>query len=395
MMQKKSLAALVATLFAVPFAAHADVTIYGFLSSGLESTKAVGNPTAANNYDSRTRVTDNNSRIGFKGFEDLGDGTKAIWQLESSLKNFEQGGTSDSGATATLGTRNSFVGLNNTSFGQIIAGYNDSAYKTLTGVEPGLNQMINTTADVNGAGQVFSRGEARLKNAVQYNSPVWSGFKFAASYGFDEAEAQDTNGLYTDRAHISLAGQYNANGLIVAAGWDRTEDSAVSVSSGLVNTATANTGYKTVAYSGKNQDYSKLAATYKFTTGTFIGAGYEHASLDQNNASGALTQNDWTVAFGQDFGAASLKLSYSELGSLNGLSNPDAYKAKQWTLAGTYNLSKATQLFAYYTKITNNADQAVNFANNPVYSNNLGQSSAYLSNGNDPQAFGVGLTVNF
>jgi predicted porin len=103
MMHKKSLAALVATLFAVPFAAHADVTIYGFLSSSIESTKATGATAgSASDYKSRTRVVDDNSRIGFKGNEDLGNGTKAIWQVESSLKYFEQGGTNDKGETATL-----------------------------------------------------------------------------------------------------------------------------------------------------------------------------------------------------------------------------------------------------------------------------------------------------
>ena len=68
-MQKKSLAALVATLFAIPFAAHADVTVYGFISGGIESTKATGNGVSSKDYTSRTRVVDHNSRIGFKGFE--------------------------------------------------------------------------------------------------------------------------------------------------------------------------------------------------------------------------------------------------------------------------------------------------------------------------------------
>lgn len=65
-MQKKNLAVIVASLFIVPVAAHADVTIYGFLSGGIESAKATGNGNSAKDYASRTRVVDENSRIGFK-----------------------------------------------------------------------------------------------------------------------------------------------------------------------------------------------------------------------------------------------------------------------------------------------------------------------------------------
>ena len=389
MMHKKSLAALVATLFAVPFAAHADVTIYGFLSSSFESTKAVGNGTASKEYSSRSRVTDNNSRIGFKGFEDLGNGTKAIWQVESSLRNFENGGTNDKGQTATFATRNSFVGLDDANFGKVLVGQNDSAYKTLTSAN--INLFADTTAENNGSSSIYSRAEARLANSVHYFSPNWAGFQVGASYGVDELRlnnvkadgtATNTNGQ-TNTTRYSLATNYTNGGLLVAAGWDRQNDRALTPSSGAAGN-----------WAGKNINFYKLAASYKFATGTLIGAGYEFGRFGATTGDD-LKQDDWTVSLSQDYGAATFKLEYSQLGQLRGVSNPNDFKAKQWTIGAYYALSKATSVYTYYTKITNNAAQNANFANNAVYSTGNTTTSAKLDAGNDPQAFGVGLKVAF
>ncbi|WP_233170425.1 porin [Aquitalea sp. ASV15] len=390
MMQKKSLAALVATLFAVPFAAHADVTIYGFISSSIESTKATGTSVANGDYKSRTRVVDDNSRIGFKGFEDLGNGTKAVWQVEQSLKYFEQGGTNDVGQTATFATRNSFVGLDNSSAGKVIVGYNDSVYKSMTNI--GLNLFGDTTAENNGSSQVYSRGEARLKNSVHYFSPNWSGFQIGGSYGVDESRTSSGSNGSTNASHLSLAANYTNGGLQVAAGWDRTNDTGL-------NGAFKSSAYGTSAWSGASLTYTKLAASYKFNTGTFVGAGYEFGRFDAAAAgTSSLKQDDWTLSVGQDIGAATLKLEYSSLGRLKGATagTEDNYKAHQWALGADYNLSKTTKLFGYYTKITNKSAQAANFANTPVYNTvDTTKNTGVLNAGNDPQAFGVGLKVAF
>ncbi|NHR07122.1 porin [Chromobacterium haemolyticum] len=382
-MQKKNLAALLAAMFALPVVAHADVTIYGFLSGGIESSKATGS--GGSEYSSRTRIVDHNSRIGFKGFEDIGGGTKAIWQVENSLRNFEQGGTNDKGQSATFATRNSFIGIDNADFGRVLLGQHDSAYKMFTGSSNsalGTDLMVNTTADNFGSSSVNSRGEARLANSVHYYSPSWAGFKLGGSWGVDESR---TNG--TDAKRISLGLGYTWQGLNLAAAWDRQYDKGVTP-----NTTTTSTT------SGKNVTFYSIAASYKFDTGTFVGGNYEWGTFDQVGG-GQLKQDDWLIAVGQDFGAASVKLSYGQLGTLKNTSagvSGDDFKAKQWILGGTYNLSKTTQVLAYYTKIDNKARQNANFANNPVYdAGTLGTSSAALTAGNDPQAFGVGFKIAF
>ncbi|WP_024303126.1 porin [Pseudogulbenkiania sp. MAI-1] len=370
------IAAVVAGAFATP--AMADATIYGFVSAGVESAKATGSGTSE--YKSRSRVTDQNSRIGFKGNEDLGNGLKAIWQVEQSLRNFEQKGTNDKGETATFATRNSFLGVESADFGKVLLGYYDTAYKSLTDV--GLNAGSNTTADNAGSSSIYSRGESRLANSVHYFTPSFAGFKAGVSYGVDEARTENSSGR-TNTQRLSVAGNYTLGTLQVGAGWERQYDKG---------------DYKGATTSkGDDTDFYKLAASYKFPTGTLIGAGYEWGRFDSTTGGSTLKQNDWTVMVSQEFGAAAVKLSYSELGGLKNAASgaEDDYKAKQWVLAGTYDLSKRTQLYAYATKIDNNKSQNVNFGINPVYDSGLGTSSAALTKGNDPQAFGIGMKHTF
>ncbi|WP_434628019.1 porin [Chromobacterium sp. CV08] len=392
-MQKKNLAAIVASLFIVPVAAHADVTIYGFISGGIESAKATGSTTSQ--YSSRTRVVDENSRIGFKGWESLGGGTKAIWQVESSLRNFEQGGTNDKAQSATFATRNTFVGIDNTDVGRFLIGQNDSAYKVFTGSSNsalGTDVFVNTTADNFSSSSVNSRGEARLANSIHWFSPNWAGFTLGGSWGVDEARVSGN-----DSKRISLGLGYNWGGLNVATAWDRQYDLAVKANTNSYNTSSTNDPAVLSLNSGKNVSFYSIAASYKFDFGTFIGGNYEWGTFDQVGG-GQVKQDDWLIALGQDFGPASVKLSYGQLGALKNVGagvNGDDYKAKQWALGGYYNLSKSTQLLAYYTKITNNRLAKANFANNPIYDTGLGTKDASLTAGNSPQAFGVGMKVSF
>ncbi len=80
-MNRKMLVVALSAACASPLAL-ADVTIYGTMNSSLESVKATGAANSANDVKSTSRVSSNTSKIGFKGQEDLGNGLKAIWQVE-------------------------------------------------------------------------------------------------------------------------------------------------------------------------------------------------------------------------------------------------------------------------------------------------------------------------
>src|ERR1051325_3761751 len=79
-----------------------DTTIYGFLNGQLESVQAEGGATP---YSNRGRVSDGNSRLGFRGNIGVTDDIKGVWQFEAALNNFQQSGVNDSGASPALSSR--------------------------------------------------------------------------------------------------------------------------------------------------------------------------------------------------------------------------------------------------------------------------------------------------
>ncbi|WP_240638263.1 porin, partial [Neisseria meningitidis] len=115
---RKKLTALV--LSALPLAAVADVSLYGEIKAGVEGRnfqlQLTEQPQTANTQQGgkvkvtkaksriRTKISDFGSFIGFKGSEDLGEGLKAVWQLEQDVS------VAGGGATR-WGNRESFVGL--------------------------------------------------------------------------------------------------------------------------------------------------------------------------------------------------------------------------------------------------------------------------------------------
>ena len=110
---KKLIALAVAAL---PMAAMADVTLYGNIEASIENGKSVayagGNTKSTAATKSTTRVDDTGSLIGFKGSENLGNGLKAIWQVEQGLNiDGTTGAGSGNGYNNTWATRDSFIGL--------------------------------------------------------------------------------------------------------------------------------------------------------------------------------------------------------------------------------------------------------------------------------------------
>jgi predicted porin len=103
-----------ATLHVVPAAAQSTVTLYGLVDAGVRySTHA----NAAG--DSQYQVTSgaSESHFGFKGTEDLGGGTKAVFNLENRF--FPNTGQSD---PAYPFFNTAFVGLQSDSFGRLTMG---------------------------------------------------------------------------------------------------------------------------------------------------------------------------------------------------------------------------------------------------------------------------------
>src|ERR1043165_26313 len=78
-MKKIAIAAAIAALSA-PVFAQSSVTLWGRINTSVESIKTGNNDRVAS-------VINNNSRLGFKGTEDLGGGLKASFALEHGLNS--------------------------------------------------------------------------------------------------------------------------------------------------------------------------------------------------------------------------------------------------------------------------------------------------------------------
>ena len=155
---KKTLIAL--TLAALPVAASADVILYGQIKAGVEiaqtKTKVNGVETKSS---TETNIADFGSRIGFKGYEHLGNNLNAIWQVENNV-NVAGGGD--------WAGRESFIGLEG-NFGKIRAGKLETQLKSMDSLDP-----WEYSNDALGLGMFQRTGERIV--SVKYDSPVWAGF---------------------------------------------------------------------------------------------------------------------------------------------------------------------------------------------------------------------------
>lgn len=127
---KKALATSALGLFALGAHAQSSVTLYGIVDTGIGYQSS--STTLGSTSGGRSVVKMNNgiwagSRFGLKGSEDLGGGTKAIFQLE-------QGFNSATGAQSVNGlgfSRQAWIGVTNPTYGTLTAGRQYTSYYTL------------------------------------------------------------------------------------------------------------------------------------------------------------------------------------------------------------------------------------------------------------------------
>lgn len=191
---RKKLTALV--LSALPLAAVADVSLYGEIKAGVEGRnyqlQLTEKPSSTNAKTSnevevtkaksriRTRISDFGSFIGFKGSEDLGDGLKAVWQLEQDVS------VAGGGATR-WGNRESFVGLAG-EFGTLRAGRVANQFDDASkAIDPWDSN--NVVASQLG---IFKRHDD-MPVSVRYDSPDFSGFSGSVQF----VPAQNSKSAYT------------------------------------------------------------------------------------------------------------------------------------------------------------------------------------------------------
>lgn len=370
-MNKKLIALAVAAAVAAPAAmADTSVTLYGQVKAGVESVKVQDGV-------SKTRVSDETSKIGFKGEEDLGSGLKAIWQVESRVRPDDGGTSADTNAFAS---RNSFVGMAG-GFGAVKLGRYDSPYKSLT--PSGLNAAFDGIGDQGSGGYdpttagkgsgVFGQLDKRLKNVVLYESPVVVGFQAKAMYGTAENKAANTAVAPADNS-VSNTDVYAVSALysqpMFDVGFAYEQDKNGSNTDAATNKA---------VNGGKIEGYKGFAALK--LAGLYLGAGYEQIKANDKYATKGK-QKGWLLSASYTLGAIVPFAQYGKVGDAGDNSDTGS---KQYTVGVKYDLSKRTYARALYTKLDNEANAIRDLSVNAVGA----------VKGKDVSGFNVGIGHSF
>ncbi len=286
--------------------AQSSVTIYGRVNTTIEHQKT--------GKESKTGMFNNNSRIGFKGVEDLGNGLKAGFQLEAGFN-------SDDGSDALAFKRQSEVNLSG-NFGMVRLGnfYPESYYATSDYI--GMhNHETGSSSDALYYDAAWFDGTG-TGNKLAYRTPTFNNFWAEGSVSFHEKAKDPAKPNEVRKNAYDLAANYNNGPLSLGAG-----------------------------YSYWNSNY-QAALRGLYTFGQFTVGAYYQRNKDDNAilGAGAGTRNNFRLSGMYVLNASEFHVN---VGRANSWSKVDDSAATQWTLGYNYNLSKRTKVYTYYTKINN------------------------------------------
>lgn len=309
--------ALAAMTLSTPALAQqaSSLQAYGVLDIAYGSFKDAGGQRS-------TQVSPGNmstSFFGFKGSEDLGNGVKTIFALESYVRN-------DTGAVGrydgdTFWSRNAYVGLQSDAAGTVKLGrsgtplfFNTMRYNPFGaafGVSPAIRSFFSYTGKV--------AGDTAWDNAIAYNSPTLAGFTADVLYSAKELghgpnsslglryaqgalsvglAAQQVETAFTqgDEKTWQLGGSYDFGVLRLMGQYGEVKE-------GATNKATANTKDKITQLGsavpfgqGEFQaSWAQARTSGKLnTTRTFVTLGYDYKLSKRTDVYGVAMSDRWT-----------------------------------------------------------------------------------------------------
>ena len=202
---KKTLAALAVLGAFAGSAMAADVTLYGALDTGFEykHTKSTGGE-GVDTFDMQNGW-DTPSRWGLKGSEDLGNGYKVSFKLESGFNSDD-------------GTMNQSNRLFGREAGLTLSGpFGSVAFGRFGGISSsaGTYDMLGYVESFDGGdGDVWGfASSSRYDNMVVYQTPRFAGLQLTAQYSFKTDSKQSTEEGYSGEEGTSDAQRYASVGL--------------------------------------------------------------------------------------------------------------------------------------------------------------------------------------
>ena len=353
---KKSLLALAVLAASGAAMAQSSVTLYGVADTGVTYTSGKEDVYGLTHLGGNT-----NSRLGFRGVEDLGNGLKATFDLEAGF-NVDDGtgylGKNGSKDTGLQFRRTSTVGLEG-AFGtvrlgrELTASYRAvSRYDVFNDTGAGASLAWNTTN---------TGYNPRVDNAITYYTPVFSGFKAGLNYGFGEQQKA------RDSRYIGAGATYDNGPISAGLGYERSNN---------VNAIPA------LNFSGFDLTTWQLGAAYNFGVAKL--AGFYKDTKYKDVASGYSEKlKTFGLGVSAPVGAAGeVRASYNhyKMSDNNG-------KAQQVSLGYVHNLSKRTALYGTYAYLKNK--------NNLGFELNGAMAGAGLKNGEKQHGLQLGVRHAF
>jgi predicted porin len=317
----------------------------------------------------RTRITVGTTHWGFRGYEDLAPGLRAVWQLESGFQIDQNTGPG-------LGARNSKIGLANPAWGEFFMGQWDTAYKdislpvnplragyvldrtAITG-NPGF-QVGNTTTQFTRIGaKPDASFDRRQGNSLNYWSPTLGGFSFRLQHSVNEGRgAVVAGGQVISPTVNSVSVVWSWGQLSLRYGYEEHRDyfgltqlGGAGAAGTVANPHSKDSGHKFVwLWRIGNTRFTGLVEQLKYTNEDTTGGNVRE-----------FKRNSWYAVLEQFFAAnrQSVFASYGQaangscerVGPIACLTTD--LGAKYLTLGYIYRFSKRTEGVVYYYRLDN------------------------------------------
>ncbi|MRW88635.1 porin [Duganella sp. FT80W] len=302
-MQKHVMSAFALAVVSLGAQAQSSLTVYGVADAGL----VLEHGGEAGSVQKVSSGVGSSSRLGFKGREDLGDGTVLTFVLENGY-SIDTGAAKQNGA---LFGRQALLCLSGAAGALSIGHQYTPFYKTLNNVADPF-----TTGLAGNAQNVFD-DTTRVDNTVEYITPRVAGFSADVQYGFGESAGDRAKNRY-----IGASATYEQGPLTVVLAHQQRDNASATAHS-------------------RN---TMLVGRYKFGDITGHLAHARNRDVYGNESHDSLA--GFTV---QLSGANHLIASY-----IDHHDSTTAQKhARQAALGFTHGLSRRTDLYAAYGHIRN------------------------------------------
>ena len=360
-MHKKKLFAIIASLATThAFGQESNVAIYGVIDSMVRYTtnEVNGDGSVGDKVKLGQGGALQGSRLGFKGEEDLGDGTSAVFKLEMGFMS--NNGQSDQ--QGQLFGRQAYVGLKDKSWGEIDVGRQYGvAFDTLGNYDPvGMGNMPENEW------QLFLMG-VRFDNTLKYSNS-WGPVKAEVQYSIGGQSGSNKIGATTGLALNYIDGPF-AIGVFDQQSYDADTNKLNVAGIGASYLIDTTTLYLNYFNSKRDSNFAKAD--------NLTGGALANTSL-MSNADNLLQRTDDVVTAGVQF-KASPKMLYT-LGYMvdsvkNETSAGNSGKISTAYALVNYYFSKRTDVYfgVDYTKVSGgeidggtNANTILEFAGAPL-----------------------------